>query len=213
MKAIMSTDSRHVHNTPAYACLHPSVCTGNSHKIRMHNAHSKYTHTYTTHAGQMFTLPMQKVIFSGFYLWGNQIPGSRSPRATSRMYSRLRTSQGHESPTHSPGDEHQQGSPGWTAAPQPGPLLLPGNLSAPSWLSLLQFREEPKPGDLIEISRIGYSHWAIYVGDGYVIHLAPPGKDYESIISKDMSHNENNSKVSAIMGNPSWFVPDQCWRT
>lgn len=111
MKAIMSTDSRHVHNTPAYACLHPSVCTGNSHKIRMHNAHSKYTHTYTTHAGQMFTLPMQKVIFSGFYLWGNQIPGSRSPRATSRMYSRLRTSQGHESPTHSPGDEHQQGGP------------------------------------------------------------------------------------------------------
>lgn len=33
---------------------------------------------------------------------------------------------------------------------------------------------EPKPGDLIEIYRIGYSHWALYVGDGYVIHLAPP---------------------------------------
>ncbi|XP_006149860.1 retinoic acid receptor responder protein 3-like [Tupaia chinensis] len=33
---------------------------------------------------------------------------------------------------------------------------------------------EPKPGDLIEIFRFGYEHWAIYVGDGYVIHLAPP---------------------------------------
>ncbi|XP_066466451.1 phospholipase A and acyltransferase 3-like [Tiliqua scincoides] len=30
------------------------------------------------------------------------------------------------------------------------------------------------PGDLIEIFRFGYQHWAIYVGDGYVIHLAPP---------------------------------------
>ncbi|XP_008063716.1 retinoic acid receptor responder protein 3 isoform X1 [Carlito syrichta] len=37
-------------------------------------------------------------------------------------------------------------------------------------------RQEPQPGDLIEIFRIGYQHWAIYVGDGYVIHLAPPNE-------------------------------------
>ncbi|XP_024430104.2 phospholipase A and acyltransferase 3 [Desmodus rotundus] len=30
------------------------------------------------------------------------------------------------------------------------------------------------PGDLIEIFRLGYAHWAVYVGDGYVVHLAPP---------------------------------------
>ncbi|XP_036908878.1 phospholipase A and acyltransferase 4 [Sturnira hondurensis] len=30
------------------------------------------------------------------------------------------------------------------------------------------------PGDLIEIFRLGYQHWALYVGDGYVVHLAPP---------------------------------------
>uniref|UniRef100_A0A8C5L9N7 Phospholipase A and acyltransferase 3 n=1 Tax=Jaculus jaculus TaxID=51337 RepID=A0A8C5L9N7_JACJA len=35
---------------------------------------------------------------------------------------------------------------------------------------------EPKPGDLIEIFRPFYSHWAIYVGDGYVVHLAPPSE-------------------------------------
>ncbi|XP_013006150.1 phospholipase A and acyltransferase 2 [Cavia porcellus] len=39
----------------------------------------------------------------------------------------------------------------------------------------------PKPGDLIEIPRkictqTIYAHWAIYVGDGYVIHLAPPSE-------------------------------------
>ncbi|XP_013369550.1 PREDICTED: HRAS-like suppressor 3 isoform X1 [Chinchilla lanigera] len=33
---------------------------------------------------------------------------------------------------------------------------------------------EPKPGDLIEIFRPFYRHWAIYVGNGYVVHLAPP---------------------------------------
>ncbi|XP_075401683.1 phospholipase A and acyltransferase 3 [Tenrec ecaudatus] len=35
---------------------------------------------------------------------------------------------------------------------------------------------EPKPGDLVEICRPFYRHWAIYVGDGYVIHLAPPSE-------------------------------------
>ncbi|NXK70996.1 HRSL1 enzyme, partial [Sylvietta virens] len=29
----------------------------------------------------------------------------------------------------------------------------------------------PQPGDLIMIYRPGYQHWALYVGDGYVIHL------------------------------------------
>nr|XP_006125113.1 HRAS-like suppressor 3 isoform X2 [Pelodiscus sinensis] len=35
---------------------------------------------------------------------------------------------------------------------------------------------ELEPGDLIEIFRFGYQHWAIYVGDGYVVHLAPPSE-------------------------------------
>lgn len=35
---------------------------------------------------------------------------------------------------------------------------------------------EPKPGDLIEIFRPFYRHWAVYIGDGYVIHLAPPSE-------------------------------------
>uniref|UniRef100_A0A8C0FY10 LRAT domain-containing protein n=1 Tax=Chelonoidis abingdonii TaxID=106734 RepID=A0A8C0FY10_CHEAB len=35
---------------------------------------------------------------------------------------------------------------------------------------------ELKPGDLIEIFRSCYQHWAIYVGDGKVVHLAPPCK-------------------------------------
>ncbi|XP_070344152.1 phospholipase A and acyltransferase 4 isoform X2 [Equus asinus] len=41
---------------------------------------------------------------------------------------------------------------------------------------MAQFCVEPEPGDLIEIFRIGYEHWAIYVGGGDVIHLAPPSE-------------------------------------
>nr|QFF91369.1 retinoic acid receptor responder protein 3 1 isoform 1 [Potamotrygon motoro]QFF91370.1 retinoic acid receptor responder protein 3 1 isoform 2 [Potamotrygon motoro] len=33
-----------------------------------------------------------------------------------------------------------------------------------------------KAGDLIEIFRPLYQHWALYMGDGYVIHLAPPSE-------------------------------------
>lgn len=36
------------------------------------------------------------------------------------------------------------------------------------------FDEKPEPGDLIEIFRGTYQHWAVYIGDGFVIHLAPP---------------------------------------
>ncbi|KAK2869543.1 hypothetical protein Q7C36_001414 [Tachysurus vachellii] len=32
---------------------------------------------------------------------------------------------------------------------------------------------EPQPGDLIEIFRPAYQHWALYLGDGYVINLTP----------------------------------------
>uniref|UniRef100_A0A8C9PSD4 Phospholipase A and acyltransferase 3 n=1 Tax=Spermophilus dauricus TaxID=99837 RepID=A0A8C9PSD4_SPEDA len=45
------------------------------------------------------------------------------------------------------------------------------------------FQPEPKPGDLIEIFRPFYRHWAIYIGDGYVVHLAPPSKGAASIMS------------------------------
>ncbi|XP_041533683.1 phospholipase A and acyltransferase 1 [Microtus oregoni] len=31
----------------------------------------------------------------------------------------------------------------------------------------------PRPGDLIEVFRPGYQHWALYLGDGYVINIAP----------------------------------------
>ncbi|XP_040904090.1 phospholipase A and acyltransferase 3-like [Toxotes jaculatrix] len=38
----------------------------------------------------------------------------------------------------------------------------------------MEQKPEPQPGDLIEIFRAGYQHWAVYVGDGYAVHLVNP---------------------------------------
>ncbi|XP_072549361.1 phospholipase A and acyltransferase 4-like [Salminus brasiliensis] len=32
----------------------------------------------------------------------------------------------------------------------------------------------PQPGDLIEIFRGTYQHWGLYIGEGDIVHLAPP---------------------------------------
>ncbi|KAG3284822.1 HRAS-like suppressor 2 [Ictidomys tridecemlineatus] len=37
-------------------------------------------------------------------------------------------------------------------------------------------RTSPKPGDLIEFFRGAFEHWAVYVGKGYVVHLASPSE-------------------------------------
>uniref|UniRef100_A0A8C3VBF3 LRAT domain-containing protein n=1 Tax=Catharus ustulatus TaxID=91951 RepID=A0A8C3VBF3_CATUS len=35
------------------------------------------------------------------------------------------------------------------------------------------YPRKPQPGDLIEIDQPFHQHWALYMGDGYVIHLTP----------------------------------------
>uniref|UniRef100_I3N030 Phospholipase A and acyltransferase 5 n=1 Tax=Ictidomys tridecemlineatus TaxID=43179 RepID=I3N030_ICTTR len=67
-------------------------------------------------------------------------------------------------------------------SPPHQPLNLPQSSSIyPSFFipPQLQVKPRPRPGDLIEIFRIGYEHWAIYVEDDYVVHLAPPSEEFE----------------------------------
>ncbi|XP_020391181.1 phospholipase A and acyltransferase 1 isoform X2 [Rhincodon typus] len=37
----------------------------------------------------------------------------------------------------------------------------------------VEYSGDPQPGDLIEIFRPAYQHWALYLGDGYVINVTP----------------------------------------
>ncbi|XP_058699701.1 phospholipase A and acyltransferase 3-like isoform X1 [Poecile atricapillus] len=74
---------------------------------------------------------------------------------------------------------------------------------------MAQGRGHPKPGDLIEIFRPVYQHWAIYVGDGYVIHVTDEG-DTSSLASTS-SISATRAKVKKqllekVAGKHEWCV-------
>ncbi|XP_062951236.1 phospholipase A and acyltransferase 4-like [Cynocephalus volans] len=54
--------------------------------------------------------------------------------------------------------------------------VLGGHEGSNKVMNIRKSLQQPKPGDLIEIFHNSYEHWAIYVGDGYVVHLAPLSK-------------------------------------
>ncbi|XP_054581822.1 phospholipase A and acyltransferase 3-like [Eptesicus fuscus] len=60
---------------------------------------------------------------------------------------------------------------------------------------MAQSQAEPKPGDLIEIFRVGYAHWAVYVGDGYVVHLGPPREITSAALANIMSSGTDRAIV------------------
>lgn len=64
------------------------------------------------------------------------------------------------------------------------PRMFPGKDSSLPFLTfLLQNRDgpQPKPGDLIEIFSRHHTHWALYEGNGYVVHLTHVGKEGLSV--------------------------------
>ncbi|XP_073342670.1 phospholipase A and acyltransferase 4-like [Pagrus major] len=44
-----------------------------------------------------------------------------------------------------------------------------------------QSDQKPKPGDLIEIFQGVYEHWAVYVGDDWVVHVTVPTGDKKKL--------------------------------
>ncbi|XP_062342227.1 phospholipase A and acyltransferase 3-like [Osmerus eperlanus] len=70
---------------------------------------------------------------------------------------------------------------------------------------------EPEPGDLIEIFRGMYQHWAMYMGDGFVIHFAPDSEVQGVGNSglKSVMHNKATvmkEKLSVVAGSDKWQV-------
>ncbi|XP_066504710.1 retinoic acid receptor responder 3-like [Hoplias malabaricus] len=74
-----------------------------------------------------------------------------------------------------------------------------------------QLEVKPEPGDLIEIFRGTYQHWAIYVGEGYIIHLAPPSEHAEAGACSMMSVLYDKAKVKKeqlwdVVGNDQYVI-------
>ncbi|XP_045710703.1 phospholipase A and acyltransferase 5 [Phyllostomus hastatus] len=70
-------------------------------------------------------------------------------------------------------------------------------------------KPRPRPGDLIEIFRIGYEHWAIYVEDDRVVHLAPPSEDLEAGSITSIFSNRavvKYSRLQDVLQGCSWKI-------
>uniref|UniRef100_A0A671WPV6 Phospholipase A and acyltransferase 4-like n=1 Tax=Sparus aurata TaxID=8175 RepID=A0A671WPV6_SPAAU len=68
-----------------------------------------------------------------------------------------------------------------------------------------------QPGDLIQISRGLYSHWAVYVGDGYVVHMTTPsGVSGAASSSLRSAPNEKamvrKQKLQEAVGDSKWEI-------
>ncbi|XP_077180596.1 phospholipase A and acyltransferase 3-like [Paroedura picta] len=70
---------------------------------------------------------------------------------------------------------------------------------------------KPKPGDLIEIRRSHYQHWAIYIGNGYVVHLAPESEVAGAGLSSLRSVSADFAEVKKeqlweVVGNDKYVI-------
>ncbi|KAK5864710.1 hypothetical protein PBY51_015929 [Eleginops maclovinus] len=73
------------------------------------------------------------------------------------------------------------------------------------------YDEKPKVGDLIEIFRGTYQHWAVYVGDGFIVHLAPPSEVAGASSSSMMSVLHEKALVKKeelwdVVGTNEWKI-------
>ncbi|XP_055522112.1 uncharacterized protein LOC129716264 [Leucoraja erinacea] len=73
----------------------------------------------------------------------------------------------------------------------------------------ISFQFKPKPGDLIEIRRGLFTHWALYIGHGDVVHLNFDGVSGDT--STRFSRSEGigvieREPLDEVVGNDSWKV-------
>ncbi|NWU79616.1 HRSL1 enzyme, partial [Onychorhynchus coronatus] len=70
---------------------------------------------------------------------------------------------------------------------------------------------DPEPGDLIEIKRPLYQHWALYLGDGYVLNVTPVDEGAPSLLVSTVSIFTRKAKVKKqllkdVVENNDWKV-------
>ncbi|NXI03542.1 HRSL1 enzyme, partial [Pachycephala philippinensis] len=76
---------------------------------------------------------------------------------------------------------------------------------------MTQEKYYPRPGDLIEIKRLGYQHWALYVGCGYVIHVTAVDESAAPVSASSATLLTRRAKVKKdvlkeVAGDDDWGV-------
>ncbi|KAJ8279454.1 hypothetical protein COCON_G00065200 [Conger conger] len=66
------------------------------------------------------------------------------------------------------------------------------------------FQRMPQPGDLIEINRGKIQHWAVYIGDGLIIHLTTGPE--KTILSISPKATVRKDKMSEVVGTDAYRV-------
>ncbi|XP_075303847.1 phospholipase A and acyltransferase 4-like isoform X3 [Odontesthes bonariensis] len=64
------------------------------------------------------------------------------------------------------------------------------------------FDSDAKPGDLIEIFRGTYKHWAVFIGGNEVVHLIPPtprGGDFSDLLTL-LDSGKAQVQTAAVIG-------------
>ncbi|XP_027489102.1 phospholipid-metabolizing enzyme A-C1-like [Corapipo altera] len=72
-------------------------------------------------------------------------------------------------------------------------------------------RHQPQPGDLIKVKRPLYQHWALYLGDGYVVHLTSADEGIRCLSASSDATLSKKAKVKKqllkeVVGNDDWEV-------
>ncbi|XP_032553173.1 phospholipase A and acyltransferase 1-like [Chiroxiphia lanceolata] len=72
-------------------------------------------------------------------------------------------------------------------------------------------RHQPEPGDLIKVKRPLYQHWALYLGDGYVIHLTSADEGMRCLSASSDATLSKKAKVKKqllkeVVGTDDWEV-------
>ncbi|XP_064522330.1 phospholipase A and acyltransferase 1-like [Pseudopipra pipra] len=72
-------------------------------------------------------------------------------------------------------------------------------------------RHQPKPGDLIKVKRSVYQHWALYLGDGYVVHLTSADEGIRCLSASSDPTLRKKAKVKKqllkeVVGTDDWEV-------
>nr|XP_005489475.1 uncharacterized protein LOC102066727 [Zonotrichia albicollis] len=74
-------------------------------------------------------------------------------------------------------------------------------------------QDSPNPGDLIEIKRGPYEHWALYMGDGYVINLTPLDEEATTLSASSGSIRTRKARVQKELlkvARNDWAVNNMC---